>query len=175
MAVFLTILLITFSLARIPPRYCCVPLLCFSVASLQRHLISRHFSLGDIHSKVSSQLSIGFWIHWWSLSRYIISLKVKVLVTQCPTLCDPMDCSPPGSSAHPIFQARTLEWVAIPISRGSSWSRDRTRSPALQADSLPFELPGKCFQNDNNLFLCICYLKVHKEELSHINYLRFSL
>ena len=43
-----------------------------------------------------------------------IGMKVKVLVTQsCPTLCDPMDCSLPGSSVHGIFQARVLEWVAI--------------------------------------------------------------
>ena len=38
----------------------------------------------------------------------------------CLTLCDPMDCSPPGSSVHGIFQARTPEWVAISFSRGSS-------------------------------------------------------
>ena len=38
----------------------------------------------------------------------------------CPALCNPMDCSPPGSSVHGIFQARTLEWVAMPSSRGSS-------------------------------------------------------
>ena len=44
----------------------------------------------------------------------------------CPTLCDPMDCSPPGSPIHGIFQARVLEWVAIFFSRGSSWPRDRT-------------------------------------------------
>ena len=44
----------------------------------------------------------------------------------CPTLCDAMDCSPPGSSVHGICQARILEWVAMPTSRGSSWSRDRT-------------------------------------------------
>ena len=44
-------------------------------------------------------------------------VKVKVLVAQlCPTLCDPMDCSPPGSSAHGILQAGVLEWVAIPFS-----------------------------------------------------------
>ena len=42
----------------------------------------------------------------------------------CPTLCDPMDCSPPGSSIHGIFQARILEWVAILFSRGSSQPRD---------------------------------------------------
>ena len=45
----------------------------------------------------------------------------------CPTLCDPVDCSLPGSSVHGIFQARILEWVAISFSRGSSWPRDRTR------------------------------------------------
>ena len=46
-------------------------------------------------------------------------LKVKVLVTWlCPTLCDPMDYSPPGSSVHGILQARILEWAAF--SRGSS-------------------------------------------------------
>ena len=44
----------------------------------------------------------------------------------CPTLCDPMDCSLPGSSIHGIFQARVLEWVAISFSRGSSQPRDRT-------------------------------------------------
>ena len=50
-----------------------------------------------------------------------------VLVTQsCPTLWDPMDCSPPGSSVHGILQARILEWVAIPFSRGSSWPKDQT-------------------------------------------------
>ena len=54
--------------------------------------------------------------------------------------CDPTDCSPPGSSVHGILQARILEWVAIPFSRGSSRPRDQTRSPALQADSLPTEL-----------------------------------
>ena len=45
----------------------------------------------------------------------------------CPTLCDPTDCSLPGSSIHGIFQARVLEWVAISYSRGSSWPRDRTQ------------------------------------------------
>ena len=53
--------------------------------------------------------------------------KVKVLVVQsCPTLCDPMNCSSPGSSVHGIFQVRILEWVANSSSRGSSWTRDPT-------------------------------------------------
>ena len=50
-----------------------------------------------------------------------------MLVTQsCPTLCDPMDCSPLGS-VHGISQARILEWVAISFSRGPSQPRDRTQ------------------------------------------------
>ena len=54
-----------------------------------------------------------------------------------------MDCNPPGSSVHGILQARILEWIAIQFYRESSRLRDQTRSPALQADSLPSELPEK--------------------------------
>ena len=45
----------------------------------------------------------------------------------CPALCDPMDCSPPDASVRGILQARILEWVAVPSSRGSSPPRDWTR------------------------------------------------
>ena len=44
----------------------------------------------------------------------------------CPTLCDPMDCSPPGSSVHRIFQTRILKWVSISYSKGSSRCRNLT-------------------------------------------------
>ena len=43
----------------------------------------------------------------------------KNVAQSCPALCDPMDCSPPGSSVHAILQARTLEWLAMPSPRGS--------------------------------------------------------
>ena len=46
----------------------------------------------------------------------ILGIKVSEVVQLCPTLCDPMDCSLPGSSIHGIFQARILEWVAISFS-----------------------------------------------------------
>ena len=42
------------------------------------------------------------------------------LLQSCPMLCDPVNCSPPGSTVHGILQARTLEWAAMPSSRGSS-------------------------------------------------------
>ena len=65
----------------------------------------------------------------------ITVLILKVKVTQsCPTLCDPMDYT-----VHGILHARVLEWIAISFSRASFQSR----SPSLQADSLPAELPGK--------------------------------
>ena len=49
----------------------------------------------------------------------------------CPTLCNPMDCSPPGSSVLGILQARILEWLAIPFSWGSSQSRDLAQVPHI--------------------------------------------
>ena len=57
-------------------------------------------------------------------------------------VCNPVDCSPPGSSIQGILQARIPEWVAISFSRGSSQPRDEPTSPALQADALNSEPPG---------------------------------
>ena len=53
--------------------------------------------------------------------------RVYAVPQPCPMLCSPMDYSPPGSSAHGIFQARILEWGAISFSRASSQPKDRTR------------------------------------------------
>ena len=58
-----------------------------------------------------------------SIIRGVCACEVTQL---CPTLCDPMDCSPPGSCVHGILQARILEWVAVSSSRGSSPPRDGT-------------------------------------------------
>ena len=75
-----------------------------------------------------------------SYSSHMLVSSVQfssVLVAQlCLTLCDPMDCSPPGFSFHRILQARVLEWVAISFSRGSSRPRDRTQVSCI---------PGKHF------------------------------
>ena len=66
-----------------------------------------------------------------------------VLVTQsCPILCDPVDYSPPGSSVFGILQARILEWVAMPFSRGPSQPRDRTQVPTLHM--------GMCFSRGSS-------------------------
>ena len=60
-------------------------------------------------------------------------------------LCDPMDCSPAGSSVHGVLQARTLEWVAVPSSRGSSQPRDQSHSSWVAGGFLTPEPPGKPF------------------------------
>ena len=75
-------------------------------------------------------------------SRY----RMCVCVLSRLTLCDPMDCSLPGSSVHGMFQVRILEWVAISSSRECSRPRARTLvswSPVLAGSSLPKFPPGK--------------------------------
>ena len=60
---------------------------------------------------------------------------MKVLVAQsCPSLCDLMDCSPPGSSVHGILQARILEWLPFPSPGDLPDPGVESGSPALQAD-----------------------------------------
>ena len=54
----------------------------------------------------------------------VLTSKWAKVAQLCPTLCNTMDCSPPGSSIHWILQARILEWVVIPFSMGSSEPRD---------------------------------------------------
>ena len=69
--------------------------------------------------------------------------NLEVLVAQlCLTFCNPMYCSSLGSPVHRIFQARILDWVAIPFSRGLPEPGIEPGFPVLQADSLPSEPPG---------------------------------
>ena len=62
-----------------------------------------------------------------TLTQLFFHVCVYSVAQTCPTLCDPMDCSLPSSSVRGLFQARILEWVAIPSSRGSSQPRDQTQ------------------------------------------------
>ena len=71
---------------------------------------------------------------------------LHLVAQSCLTLCYPMDYSLPDSSVHGILQARILEWVAMPSSRGSSRDQNpgiKPRFPTLQVDSIPSEPPGK--------------------------------
>ena len=68
-----------------------------------------------------------FWMFTWKGEDWEVSCCIVLVAQSCLTLCDSLDCSPPGSSVHGILQARMLEWVAIPFSRRSSWPRDQTQ------------------------------------------------
>ena len=67
---------------------------------------------------------------WWSESE-------SELAQSCPTLCDPIDSSPPGSSVHGIFQARVLEWGAIAFSSGGGWWENAIQSYKARQSLLP--------------------------------------
>ena len=73
----------------------------------------------------------------------LVEVKSSQVTQSCPTLCDPMDCSPPGSSVHGIFQARVLEWVAISFSRRSSRPRNRTQVSQTVSNASLSEPPRK--------------------------------
>ena len=98
------------------------------LASMHRNVcpLLLHFCLWDFerhHSLAThSQIQHPLYLH--------IGCCSFCLVTNL-TVCDPMDCSPPGSSLSRGFQARILGWVAIPFSRGSSWPRDWTHIPCI--------------------------------------------
>jgi len=97
-------------------------------------------SIYSIFEKLCSSLRISV-LFLLSLQRLCLSLndelkvipvKSEMKVSQsCPTLCDLMDCSLPGSSVHGILQTRILEWVAVPFSRGSSQPRDQTHASCI--------------------------------------------
>ena len=81
--------------------------------------------------KVLSAVSFtrNYWWEDWNLYTFwsLVATVVAVSVAHsCLTLCDPMDCSPPGLSVHGILQAKLLEWVATPFPRRSSQPRDQT-------------------------------------------------
>ena len=119
---------------------------------------------------------------------------VRLVAQSCLTLCDPMNCSPSGSSVHGILQARILEWVAMPFSRGSSQSRDWTQFSCIAGRFFTiwvtreetgfkkknafvliyFYFSGKFFQEFTNtiqmlkLFLCdSCTFEAHTEDVQN--------
>ena len=129
--------------------------------------------------------STGQWSAWpWNEEdeQEVVCCLVAQL---CLTLCNPMDCSLPGSSVHGISQARILEWVAISSSRGDSWLRDPTHISCIgrrilyhwatreaQVGSLPKQL--------NSMWLIsVAYIRKHpKEQNQHcskgINWLKLN-
>jgi len=82
-----------------------------------------------------------------SSSSIVLSVSHAVVFNSSP----PMDCSSPGSSVHGILQARILEWVVIPFSRGSSQPRDQDQVSCTAGRFLPPEPPEK-----SNVVVCVC-------------------
>ena len=78
-------------------------------------------------------------LKWPSAAGSLLHAKLLQL---CSTVCDPMDCSPPGASVHGILQARILEWVAMPSSRDLPDPGIDSTSPAAPALQADFLLPS---------------------------------
>ena len=72
--------------------------------------------------------------------------------------CDSLDCGPPGSSVHDILQARILEWVAFPFSKGSSWLRDQTQVSCTA---------GRVFTNWMGKCVAIIFSQTEQQKCSH--------
>ena len=79
----------------------------------------------------------------YTLTFQIDCAVLRLAAQSCLIHCDPMDLAHQAPLSMGILQARILEWVAMPSSRGSSQPRNRTGSNALQADSIPSKPPGK--------------------------------
>ena len=113
--------------------------------------IDEKTDLGKLHNLKRihhEKKRVGIWVGFELRSASVQSTFVWLCACSATwALCDPMDCSPPGSSVHGILQARMLEWVAMPSSRGP---RDRAHIGLLsplhrQVGSLPLAPPGKPF------------------------------
>ena len=87
-----------------------------------------------------------------------ISCELVWVAQSCPTLCDCMDCSPPGFSLLRILQARILEWVAFSFSTGFSQPRDQTWVSSVAADSAFIRLPNWCSSKES-----ACQCRRHKK------------
>ena len=99
-------------------------LLCTSFQLLIHQFLVRQLGIRSwrsgtpvVHDCIFKDIKIVVWISY---------LCIDVCVRSCAWLCDPMDCSLLGFSAHGIFQAKILKYLAISYSRGSSWPRDQT-------------------------------------------------
>ena len=100
-----------------------------------------------------------------------VCVCVCVCSQLCPTLWDPMDCSPPGYSARGIFQVRILEWFAISYSRRSSQQRDQTHISCVSCigkeGSLPLEPLGKTKYIYYIIYIIYIYINTHTHTHTH--------
>ena len=114
------------------------PLLCFWLCCLFHSIFSCFcLVITAFSSAVSSGFSSSCVLPLIPCHDFKAILDTRLQL--CPTLCDPLDCSPSDSSVHEILQARTLEWVAMPSSRGFSQFRDWTLIFCVSCNALEIE------------------------------------
>ena len=130
--------------SRICKSYCFIPKNNLYDAS---HVFMNIFKQGSISRIIKDS---GHMLFGWILNppllfnvHNLLKWKESEVAQSCPILCNPMDCSLPGSSVPGIFQARVLEWVTFPSPGDLPNPGIEPRSPALQADALTSEPPGK--------------------------------
>ena len=127
-----------------PSRSCCIPLGVYSLSPAS--LASPRWVLELLCKETGSSGG------WW----YVHAKSVQ----SCWTLCEPTDCSLPGSSVYGILQARILEWIAIPFSRGSSQPRDRTLVSCIAGRFFNIwatEKPCILFHTVNHFFIFLIF------------------
>ena len=103
------------------------------------------------------------------LHHLLFRLKWSEVAQSCPTVCDPMDCSPPGSSVHGIFQARILEWVAISQPTKCLWSSTPSRIHAPNTSWLHFYMYFDVhiwLANSLCISYIICKIKTHRDKIN---------
>ena len=116
---------------------------------IDSHTLTWLYQEGVAKSSAISTCSHQLWQLYFLMSSIIGNYSCECLcvcsVASFMSLCDPIDCCWPGASVHGISQARILEWVAMPFSRGSSHLSNWTRVSCLASGFFTTELPGKSY------------------------------
>ena len=108
-----------------------------------------YLSFSGLHLSKQYKWNLNFKSFW----KCHISSCYYCLVTKlCPSFCDPMDCSSPGSSVHGISQARVAEWIAISFSRGTFPTQGSNHVACLSGGFFSTEPPGKPLSNSIHVF-----------------------
>ena len=133
---------------------------------LSKHLVVLHFLI-QFEFRCGQVTSCSqWWLITWSIYKleppsfwvreHLQGTNLHACAQSWLTLCNPMDCSPPGSTVHEISQARIQERVAMPSSRGSSWPREiKSMSPALTGRFCTVwvsRIPSQIFPERNRWF-----------------------